>query len=123
MSNKMKGFTLIEVLIAVAVLGIAFTWLISATNQSIDMATRSKFMTTSTLLAQKRIADVISENSVHGPGASQGDFGEEYQGYKYTESIETTQLEGFYRYVLTVRWGERNTFETEFTTFISPRQQ
>ena len=114
---------MVEVLIAVAILGIAFTWLITATNQAVDMATRSKFVTTSTLLAQKRIADVISENSVHGPGANQGDFGEEYQGYTYSENIETTQLEGFYRYVLTVKWGETNTFETEFTTFISPRQQ
>jgi type II secretion system protein I len=119
--TRNKGFTLIEVLIAVAILGITFVWLVSATNQSIDMATRSKFITTSTLLAQKRIADVISSNSVKSPGTSQGDFGEEYQGYKYIENIESTQLEGFYRYILTVKWGERNTLETEFTTFIVPR--
>jgi hypothetical protein len=85
------------------------------------MATRSKFITTSTLLAQKRIADVINTNSVTNQGTSQGDFGEDYPGYKYSETIDSTQLEGFYRYVLTVRWGETKTLETEFTTFIAPR--
>lgn len=122
MSTNRKGFTLIEVLIAVAVLGIAFTWLITATTQSVDMATRSKFITTSTLLAQKRIADVISEKSAQNPGANQGDFGEDYAGYTYTETIESTQLEGFYRYVLTIKWGTGNALETEFTTFISPEK-
>jgi prepilin-type N-terminal cleavage/methylation domain-containing protein len=117
-----KGFTLIEVLIAVAVLGIAFTWLLTATTQSVDMATRSKFITTSTLLAQERIADVIADNGAKSPGVNQGDFGEDYLGYTYVETIESTQLEGFYRYVLTIKWGTGNALETDFTTFISPQK-
>lgn len=117
-----EGFTLLEVLIAVAILGITFVWLVSATNQSIDMATRSKFITTSTLLAQKRIADVLSDKTTRAAGTGQGDFGEDYQGYTYDETVEATQLQGFYRYRLTVRWGEKNGLETVFTTFITPRQ-
>ena len=117
-----EGFTLLEVLIAVAILGITFVWLISATNQAIDMATRSKFITTSTLLAQKRIADVLSDKTTRAQGTGQGDFGEDYQGYTYDETVEETQLQGFYRYRLTVRWGEKNGLENVFTTFITPRQ-
>jgi type II secretion system protein I len=88
-----RGFTLIEVLIAMVILSIAFVVLIKSVNQSVDMATRSKFITTSTLLAQKRIADVISSTDARTPGTTQGDFGEDYPGYKYTEKIEPTPLE------------------------------
>ncbi|HNY65739.1 MAG TPA: type II secretion system protein [Deltaproteobacteria bacterium] len=115
------GFTLIEVLIAMVILGIAFTVLIGATNQSVDMATRSKFITTSTLLAQKRIAEVVSSNSLQNTGTNDGDFGEDHQGYTYVENIETTQLDGCYRYTLTVKWGEKNALETQFTIFLSPK--
>lgn len=116
-----KGFTLIEVLVALVILGIAFTWLIIGTNQSIDMATRSKFITTSTLLAQKRIADVVSSGLEKAPGSNQGDFGEDYPGYKYTENIESTPLEGCRKYTLTLKWGERSNLETQFTAFLSSK--
>lgn len=121
-----KGFTLIEVLIAMVILSISFVWLISSVNQSIDMAVRSKFITTSTLLAQKRIADVISTNDPKTTGTTKGDFGEDYPGYAYTEKIETTPLEGYYKYTLTLTWGqknpeEKNSFETQFMEFLSTK--
>lgn len=116
-----KGFTLIEVLIALVILGISFTWLIVATNQSIDSATRSKFITTSTLLAQKRIAEVSTKKDAKAPGSDQGDFGEDYPGYTYTENIESTPLEGCYKYTLTLKWGDKGNLETEFLAFLSSK--
>ena len=117
-----RGFTLLEVLVAMVVLSIAFVWLIKSVNQSVDMAARSRFITTSTLLAQKRIADVISSNDPRTTGTANGDFGEDYQGYTYIEKIETTPLEGYYKYTLTLKWGEKNSFETEFLEFLSTKQ-
>jgi type II secretion system protein I len=117
-----RGFTLIEVLIAMVILSISIVWLIASVNQSVDMALRSKFITTSTLLAQERIADVVSSTEPKTTGTTNGDFGEDYQGYKYTEKIETTPLEGYYKYTLTLTWGEKNAFETEFMEFLSTSQ-
>ncbi|HQI00572.1 MAG TPA: prepilin-type N-terminal cleavage/methylation domain-containing protein [Deltaproteobacteria bacterium] len=117
-----RGFTLIEVLIAMVILSIAFVWLIKSVNQSVDMAARSRFITTSTLLAQKRIADVISSTEARTTGTTKGDFGEDYRGYTYTEKIETTPIEGYYKYTLTLTWGEKSAFETEFMEFLSTRQ-
>lgn len=116
-----RGFTLIEVLVSMVILSIAFIVLITSINQSLDMATRSKFITTSTLLAQKRIAEVISSSDAKTPGSKEGDFGEDYPGYKYTEKIESTPLPGYYKYTLTLRWGRKDAFETEFLEFLSSK--
>jgi len=116
-----RGFTLIEVVVALVILSISFTWLLASTGQSIDMATRSKFLTTSTLLAQKRIADVESSSDARSPGENTGDFGTDYLGYTYSEKIDTTPLDGCYRYTLTVKWGERGSLESDFTAFLTSK--
>ncbi|MGC9324913.1 MAG: type IV pilus modification PilV family protein [Desulfomonilia bacterium] len=117
-----RGFTLLEVLIAVAILSIALLSLINAESQGIEMAMRSRFMTTSTLLAQKRIADVTSGIESFSTGSDQGDFGEDFPGYVYTEEIEQTPLTGYFKYTLTVRWGsQESTYETKIMSFLSKR--
>ncbi len=115
-----KVFTLIEVLIALVILSISFLWLLNAENQGIDMAIRSRFLTTSSLLAQSRIADVTSRIRPVSPGESTGDFGEDYKEYKYTEKVETTPLTGYLKYTLAVKWGtEGSPLETKFISFVS----
>jgi prepilin-type N-terminal cleavage/methylation domain-containing protein len=117
-----KGFTLLEVLVALVILSISFLWLLSAENQGIDMAIRSRFMTTSSLLAQARIADVTSGIRTVSPGESQGDFGDDFKGYTYSEKIETTPLIGYLKYSLEVKWGgQRSPLETKFITFLSAK--
>jgi len=117
-----RGFTLIEVLIALVILSIAFVWLLNAHGQAIDMATRARFLTTATLLAQERIAQVSSGFLPISTGAKTGDFGEDNPGYAFEESVETTQLAGYLKYSLTVRWGDRGGgLETKFISFISER--
>ena len=66
-----RGFTLIEVLIAMLVLAISFLWLLKAETQGIDMSVRSKFITTSTLLAQERIAKITSGEETVTTGSDQ----------------------------------------------------
>jgi len=117
-----KGFTLLEVLIAVTILSITFVWLLKAENQGIDMALRSKFITTSTLLAGQRIAQVTVDTQSIGQGESKGDFGDDFKGYTYSEVIESTPMAGYLKYTVTVLWGDgKNGFETEFITFLSIR--
>ncbi|HOO38414.1 MAG TPA: prepilin-type N-terminal cleavage/methylation domain-containing protein [Deltaproteobacteria bacterium] len=114
-----RGFTLIEVLIAMLVLAISFLWLLKAETQGIDMSVRSKFITTSTLLAQERITEITSGEETITTGSDQGDFGEEYAGYTYTEEIEPTPLEGYYKYTLNIIWGQGGNLETQFVSYLS----
>ncbi|MFY9396989.1 MAG: prepilin-type N-terminal cleavage/methylation domain-containing protein [Desulfomonilia bacterium] len=114
-----KGFTLVEVLIAMVILSITFMWLLKATNQSIDMASRAKFITTATLLAQRHISEVQAETRL--PGNDEGDFGEDFPGYRYTGRVEPTPLAGYHKYVLTITWGKKGNLETQFIAFLSSK--
>jgi type II secretion system protein I len=117
-----RGFTLLEVLISVVILSITFLWLLNAENQGIDMAIRSRFLTTATLLAQERITEVISGIRSISTGENQGDFGEEFKGYTYQEKVETTPLPGYLKYSVTVKWGrEGGTLETKIVSFLSAK--
>jgi prepilin-type N-terminal cleavage/methylation domain-containing protein len=117
-----KGFTLLEVLISIVILSITFLWLLHAETQGIDMADRSRFLTTATLLAQERIAKAASGVTSITPGESKGDFGEDFKGYTYQEKVETTPLSGYLKYSVTVRWGgDRSTLETKIISFLSTK--
>jgi type II secretion system protein I len=117
-----RGFTLIEVLVAMVILSIAFMWLLSSQGQSIEMATRSRFLTTATLLAQERISEVTSGEQTVSQGSGGGDFGEDYPGYRYEETVESTVLPGYFKYSLTVKWGsEEKPLETKFISFLTSR--
>ena len=52
------GFTLLEVMIAMAILAITLVALYQSQSQSISMATDSRFLTTASLLAQTRMAEI-----------------------------------------------------------------
>jgi general secretion pathway protein I len=87
-----RGFTLMEVMIAMAVLAIALVTVFQSQSQSISMATSSRFLTTSSLLAQSKMAEtdaadpkkIISEN---------GDFGEDFPDYVWRVEITDTEIE------------------------------
>jgi hypothetical protein len=37
------------------------------------------------------------------------------------EKIESTPLEGYFKYTLTVKWGEKGNLETDFVVFVSSK--
>ncbi len=115
-----RGFTLMEVLVAMVILSITFVTLLNAENQGVDMAQRARFITTATLLAQERMGNLAVKREPVVAGDARGDFGEEYEGYTYVERREATPLPGYFKYTLTINWGgEGSSFETQFITFLS----
>lgn len=122
MTDSRRGFTLIEVLVAMMVLSIPFVTLLVHENRGIDYAMRSKFYTTSTLLAGQRVAEVKTAATPMGMGEGKGDFGVDYPGYTYRENLESTPLTGYYKYSLHIFWGgEKSVFENKFITYIAVR--
>jgi general secretion pathway protein I len=84
-----SGFTLLEVMIAVAVIAIAFVTLIGAQSQSVSIATGSKFDTMASLLAQGKLAE-LSLLDYTALSDSTGDFGKDFPDFSW--KAEVTEL-------------------------------
>jgi len=106
------GFTLLEVMIAMAILAIALVAVYQSQSQSISMAGSSHFLTTASLLAQGRMAEIDAVDP-REEAAGNGDFGEAFPDYQWQVEIGDTEIERLKKVVLTVtnsRMAVRNTY-------------
>jgi len=85
-----RGFTLLEVMIAVAILAMVVVF--QSQSQSISMAGNARFLTTASLLAQGRMAE-IEAAAVTGISSGSGDFGEDYPDYIWRVEVTDTDLD------------------------------
>lgn len=111
------GFTLLEVMVAMAIIAIALTAVLGSQSQSVSLASEAKFNTTAPLLAQSKIAEVevAEENDLTGDS---GDFGEDFPGYTWELSMEDVTFEEpenvsdlLKRIDLKVSWGEEEQYQ------------
>ena len=106
-----KGFTLLEVMIAMAILAIALSAVYSSQSQSIAMAGNSRFATTAALLAQSKMVEceIMAPGKLH---AASGDFGKDFPDYAWRVDItqEEAYLERIDVTVTNTRLTENNTF-------------
>ena len=99
--NKVNGFTLMEVMIAMAILAIALVAIFQLQSQSISMSTDSRFMTTAALLAQSKMVEVEAASTLANH-SEDGDFGPDYPQYTWRLAVGDTQLPQFKKIEVTV---------------------
>jgi general secretion pathway protein I len=99
--NKASGFTLMEVMIAMAILAIALVAIFQLQSQSISMSTDSRFMTTAALLAQSKMVEVEADSTLANH-SEDGDFGPDYPQYIWHLAVGDTQLPQFKKIEVTV---------------------
>ena len=108
------GFTLLEVMIAMAILAITLVTVFQSQSQSISMATNSRFLTTASLLAQSRMAE-IDQADPKVLASARGDFGDDFPGYAWQVDVgNVEEIPLLRRIVLTVTNGRmvtRNTYQ------------
>jgi general secretion pathway protein I len=110
------GFTLLEVMIAVAVIAIALVAVFGSQSQSLTLANEAKFNTTAALLAQKKMAEIEVKRPLE-PGSASGDFGEDFPGYEWDLRVDDVSFTGastveYLKQVdLTVLWGDREQYQ------------
>jgi general secretion pathway protein I len=119
------GFTLLEVMVAVAIIAIGLTALIGSHSQSISLAEEANFNTTAALLAQKKMAEL----ELAGFGAlsyDAGDFGEEFPGYRLEVKVSRAdfgEIEDMAKYIRQIDLslfrgeGSRNTYTLKLYDF------
>ena len=99
-----SGFTLLEVLVAVAILAIAMVAILKANVQSLDTLTRSRETSTASLLAASKLAEVEAAGAVNW-SELRGDFAEDYPDYTWEVETSSTEVEGLVRVAVIVQRG------------------
>ncbi|MBQ26985.1 MAG: hypothetical protein CMH81_02405 [Nitrospiraceae bacterium] len=105
-----QGFTLLEVMISLAIFGMTATVLLGLRNWDIDTRMFSQNVTIATLLVQEKLVE--AELAVDGPpafGVSTGDFGDRAPGFFWRQTVSATPLTIDVREVKArVSWGQGN---------------
>ena len=91
-NRSTSGFTLLEVMVAVAVLAIVLVSVYRMHSQTLTMNTAARFYTQAPLLAQKKMAEVTTTSSGIF-AADSGDFGENFPGYSWQVSATDASSE------------------------------
>lgn len=92
------GFTLLECIVALAILAISLTSLLSANATSVDVIGRARDMTVGTLLAQGKLIDIeehlYDEKFKQGTESLKGDFKEEgWPEYKWAAEVREIEMD------------------------------
>lgn len=120
LADRKAGFTLLEVLVAMAVLAVALVTLLGLYHRSVLLTLHAQKLMTATLLAQ----EVLSRTQLEGKAASRhtsGDFADLHPGqhgeFRWYRTVHPTPLEDFWEVRVGVRWGEGENEVCELTLF------
>lgn len=112
-----SGFTLLEVMIAVAIIAIALVAVFGSQSQSLSFANEAKFNTTAALLAQSKIAEIAAETP-EDLASESGDFGEDFPNYHWNLTVSDVEfgetgevLEHLKKIDLSLSYGEHDQYQ------------
>ncbi|MFQ5544256.1 MAG: type II secretion system protein [Nitrospiria bacterium] len=113
-----RGFTLLEIMVALALLSISLVILLGLRNRDVALSERARQITEATILARQRIT-AVSVAGFPDLGKSDGDFGEDFPRYRWAQEIKQTFFEEVRELILSVRWKEgKREEEIQFTTYL-----
>ena len=119
------GFTLLEVMVALAVLAIALTSIYKLQGQTMLMSAKARFLVIAPQLAQSKLADLEGQ-SFNDLGDGSGDFGEDFPNYRWNVSIEDMPTElitdDAYHWVrinINVTHNEENSYQLQTYRFLT----
>lgn len=111
------GFTLLEVMVALAVLAIALTSIYRLQGQTAMMSVSARFYSLAPQLARTKLAE-FERQEFKDIASGSGDFGEDYPGYTWTAAIEEVPTDlitdNKYHWVgitLTISQHEENSYQ------------
>jgi general secretion pathway protein I len=96
-----RGFTLLEVMIAMAILAITLVAVFQSQSQSISMENQAKFLTTASLLAQGKMAEMEAADA-RGVVSGSGDFGANYPDYAWQIDVKDSEISSLKKIELVV---------------------
>jgi len=106
---RKNGFTLLEVLIALAVIGALLVTLISTLNYHLGLVARQETVTVATLLAKSKMAALAKS-----PEEEKGFFDLPHDRYSYETFVKDSPYKGIAEIVVVVRSGNDEVTLNEF---------
>jgi general secretion pathway protein I len=113
-----RGFTLIEVIIAVAIIAGALVLILQSCSLGVSMAAESQSLSLAVLLAKEKMAEIGMEGFPR-VGEEQGDFGESYPRFTWDKTVAGIPGMGLRRVNLTISWEGKN---MEVVTYLARSQ-
>jgi len=114
-ASAQRGFTLIEVMIAMGILATALVALLGLRNRDVQMQDHARQLTQATLLARDLLFEAELKDGAE-LGHLEGDFGEEYPGFAWQRQVDTFLIEQVRKVELAVTWGDAD--RVVFTRFV-----
>jgi len=125
-----RGFTLLEVMIAVAILAISLTVIYGSQSQSVSLATESRFNTAAALLLNLKVAEL--ESGIIELRDDEGDFGEDYPDFRWKIEVDDADYgdfefadkvgESLKRAMITVSW-ENSPFSHSVDYYLPEKEE
>jgi general secretion pathway protein I len=106
------GFTLLEVMVAMAIIAITLMAVYDSQSASVSRASEAKFTIKASLLTQKKMAE-IDMLDAQDITSDSGDFGDEYPGFSWKIDVEDSSIDvpeevstHLKQINLTISWGK-----------------
>ena len=90
--QRAPGFTLLEVMVAMAIMAIVLVSVYRMHSQTLTMNTAARFYTQAPMLAQGKLAQLEAASSGEIAGDS-GDFGDKFPGYTWNITTDEVSSE------------------------------
>ena len=87
------GFTLLEVLVSLALIATVMLSVFSLQAQNLSLQDEARFLTIAKFLAQKRMAEVQGGEAL-SEGGDAGDFGDDFPAFRYRQEIRRVSSPG-----------------------------
>ncbi|MDB6028520.1 MAG: hypothetical protein JWM68_4743 [Verrucomicrobiales bacterium] len=119
MSAKMRhgGFSLIEVMVAILILGVAIVGLTHGITTALASGKQSEFQTQAAMLAAGQIETLRADGQLVD-GDETGDFGDDFPLFQWKQTIAPGGVEGLHEVTVTVENAKTGQSVYDLTTML-----
>ncbi|MDB6064755.1 MAG: Bacterial type secretion system protein [Pedosphaera sp.] len=117
MRHRNAGFSLIEVMCAILILGIALVGLTQGITAALKSSKESELQTTAAMIAAGQIETLRADGTVKD-GEEEGECGEGLSLYKWKQSITSTSTAGLHEVTVVVQNSNSGTAIYELKTML-----
>lgn len=115
-----RGFTLLEVMVALAIVATSLVALLGLINRSVNINDRLQQITRATLLAQSKMSEIeLAANAGASLDPEEGLFAAPFENFRWRTYYESTPLPQLQTVTVVVAWGDEKKNEAvDLTSFV-----